>query len=281
MTPNENTSLSAQMVVRRGLEEIPLDSGDCLIGRDPDCAMRLDDPMISRKHAKISVESGTATITDLSSANGVYVNGRRVLGATALRPGDHILIGKEEMHIASFGAASAALPDQLHQLTRDTLRLEPPPTVTSPQTPDVTSRVDTFGLIAKVVDRVLAEGRGSDAERMLAPQLDVLLREVVRRGSLPPETSTRAAEYAVKLAAATGQGKWVDYVIQMHTASLRPLPAGLVGLVLSAAKTCADFDRTAMRSYISRLLSSAERLTPSERSDLETLGGLAGAASPR
>jgi pSer/pThr/pTyr-binding forkhead associated (FHA) protein len=272
-----------QLVVRRGQQEIDLGLGDCFIGRDPECAVCLDDPMVSRKHARITVENGTATITDMASANGVFVNGQRVLSATTLRPGDLILIGKEEIEIAAIGEPPVPSSRKgLHALTRDTLRMNPlAGQADAPQNADATTRVDTFALISKVVDRVLAEGRGQDAERMLSPQRDVLLRDAVRRGSLPAEATSRATEYAVKLARATRDGRWVDYVIQLHGAVLRPLPAGITAELMNAAKGCGDFNRAAVRAYISRLLSSAERLSTEERLDLQTLGGIAGAPSTR
>lgn len=274
MSPNGTSTRSAGIVLRRGVQEMRLGEGDCFIGREPDCEICLDNPLISRKHAKITVEKGAATIVDLASANGVYVNGLRVRDRTPLTEGDHVLIGEEEILVTYVGelANPAGTPT-----LRDTLRLAPDISVPHIlQGLDATGRVDTFALISRVVDRVLAEGRAADAERMLSPQLDILLREVTRRGSLPEATANRATEYAIKLAAATRRAKWIDYVIHLHTAMLRPLPSGAAASLVSAAQNCGEFDRAAVRSYVVRLLSSAERLSPAERTDLEALGALAG-----
>lgn len=64
-----------------------------VIGRGRDCELRLDDPMASRRHARIRAgETGTA-IEDLGSRNGLYVNGRPRRGITALHPGDVVQLG--------------------------------------------------------------------------------------------------------------------------------------------------------------------------------------------
>jgi pSer/pThr/pTyr-binding forkhead associated (FHA) protein len=67
--------------------------GGVLIGRAEACDITLDDPRVSRRHARVlSAAVGTA-IEDLDSANGVYVNGERRAGITPLHPGDVIQIG--------------------------------------------------------------------------------------------------------------------------------------------------------------------------------------------
>lgn len=69
-------------------------SGATLIGRQADAVdLVLEHPQVSRRHAEITTLRGGASIRDLRSTNGTYVNGTRLAGATALRPGDRIDIG--------------------------------------------------------------------------------------------------------------------------------------------------------------------------------------------
>jgi pSer/pThr/pTyr-binding forkhead associated (FHA) protein len=49
--------------------------------------------MVSRHHARITVNDGSATIEDLESKNGSFIGGVRVNAPTPLRPGDTIRIG--------------------------------------------------------------------------------------------------------------------------------------------------------------------------------------------
>ncbi len=48
------------------------------IGRDHDCALRLNDAHVSRKHVAVSFDNGEWRIRDLKSANGMFVKNRRV-----------------------------------------------------------------------------------------------------------------------------------------------------------------------------------------------------------
>lgn len=64
-----------------------------LIGRHPDCDVRIDRPEISRRHCCIALVYDRTLIRDLGSRNGVRVNGRPVEEAR-LRPGDEIAIAQ-------------------------------------------------------------------------------------------------------------------------------------------------------------------------------------------
>ncbi|MGE5361224.1 MAG: FHA domain-containing protein [Bacteroidales bacterium] len=79
-----------------GTRTVPLVEGDNLIGRDPLAAIHLDWPSVSRRHARIRIAHGQATIEDLKSRNGTYVGGRRVTTA-ALADGDEIKVASVEM----------------------------------------------------------------------------------------------------------------------------------------------------------------------------------------
>ena len=54
-----------------------------LVGRAPECEIRSNDPLVSRKHARLYVDpAGTLFIEDLGSANGVFVGPNRIKIAT-------------------------------------------------------------------------------------------------------------------------------------------------------------------------------------------------------
>lgn len=70
-----------------------LTSGDLTIGRDGENEIVLAENTVSRRHARVLRDGqGQWTLTDLGSANGVYVNGMRVQRAI-LSMGDEIKIG--------------------------------------------------------------------------------------------------------------------------------------------------------------------------------------------
>ncbi|HOB74062.1 MAG TPA: FHA domain-containing protein [Phycisphaerae bacterium] len=70
----------------------PISPGKTVIGRKEDCGLRIPLGEISRKHALLMVDEKTAILRDLGSANGTYVNNKRIT-EQELEPGDHIVIG--------------------------------------------------------------------------------------------------------------------------------------------------------------------------------------------
>lgn len=76
--------------------------GELLIGRLPECDLQLDDPSVSRRHARLTEGAGGWTIEDLDSTNGVRVNGTTVR-QTSLSEGDTIELGTIRLTFASDG----------------------------------------------------------------------------------------------------------------------------------------------------------------------------------
>jgi DNA-binding SARP family transcriptional activator len=74
----------------------PLSGAATRIGRLADNDVVLDDADVSRHHAVISDTGVGFVITDLRSANGVHVGGRRIRGSAALVDGDRIHVGTHE-----------------------------------------------------------------------------------------------------------------------------------------------------------------------------------------
>jgi phosphoserine phosphatase RsbU/P len=81
--------------------DFPLSDGDLIIGRTIDAGLRLQGTEVSRRHCKLSVNSGHFRIEDLGSSNGTYVNGSRLRSATDLQPGDEIRVGPHQMRFES------------------------------------------------------------------------------------------------------------------------------------------------------------------------------------
>jgi DNA-binding winged helix-turn-helix (wHTH) protein len=72
-----------------------LSPGDNVIGRNPECAIWVDAAGVSRRHARLrlNADSGDASIEDLASTNGTFVNETRVESEAALRDGDLVHLG--------------------------------------------------------------------------------------------------------------------------------------------------------------------------------------------
>ncbi len=73
-------------------KDFPLGDGVTIIGRQDECDLRIPLGEISRKHAQLIIHGNSVTLRDMGSANGTYVNNRRI-AEQDLTPGDHIVIG--------------------------------------------------------------------------------------------------------------------------------------------------------------------------------------------
>jgi DNA-binding winged helix-turn-helix (wHTH) protein len=105
--PENEVALRARPRFRLVLEtrEVQLLEGENVIGRDPDGALWIDHPSVSRRHARIVVSGGGATLEDLGSKNGTFLGGNRIEKRVPLSDGHEIRIGPETM---VFRAASPA-----------------------------------------------------------------------------------------------------------------------------------------------------------------------------
>lgn len=81
-------SSASWRLVRQG-EPAPFEvTGDTIVGRSRQADLCLAEGYVSRRHARLWIESGGLMVEDLGSANGTYVNGERVQGPQRLSPGD-------------------------------------------------------------------------------------------------------------------------------------------------------------------------------------------------
>ena len=79
----------------------PLSEGDNVIGRDPGCSVWLDAPGVSRRHARIRIDSSNRRVSldDLGSTNGTLVRRSRIQEEVALNDGDPMTIGTVDLTI--------------------------------------------------------------------------------------------------------------------------------------------------------------------------------------
>ena len=82
-----------------GEETYPLGAAELVIGRHPAADIRFRDAEISRFHALLTLSNGCWQIEDISSGNGVTVNGRRIDAPCRIRSNDQIRIGKRTLRV--------------------------------------------------------------------------------------------------------------------------------------------------------------------------------------
>lgn len=263
--------------------------GEVLIGRSSNCHLVLDDGLVSRRHAQIVVREDRAVVEDFGSANGVFVNGRRVAGSQQLNPGDQLLVGKQQFTVCSAPRRAAAprVSERFNAETLHSLRAAPDLSanvqITSPiaetksdlKVPDAesTHREEALELLGGVADKVLAMGRGEEAERVLSTALNNVLVEVKQGREPAPRVVGRAATYAGKLAEATAHGKWLDYTIELYAALRRPLPIEFVDQMYAVLRRVDAVNLPALRAYLSILHAQATAYGPNERFAIQRLEG--------
>ena len=99
----------------------------CTIGSSAASDVVVDDVSVSRTHTLLEQLGGAWFVEDLGSRNGTYVNGQRVTGRRALRPGDEIRLGRARLVLRGLlsgsGTATATIdePPVLTPRERDTL----------------------------------------------------------------------------------------------------------------------------------------------------------------
>lgn len=109
--------------IRRGAEteSVPLDQDRMTIGRDAGNHIAFpEDETVSRLHAVLERFPPGWSVRDVGSANGTFVNGRRIAGDHRLHSGDDVRVGNSSLVFRVPGAGD----------TGATVRAEPPPTLT-------------------------------------------------------------------------------------------------------------------------------------------------------
>jgi pSer/pThr/pTyr-binding forkhead associated (FHA) protein len=94
------TPLRLTLDVREGAASRSFD-GLCpiAIGRASGCDLVLEDPEVSRRHARLESENGVPYVRDLESSNGTFLNGRLLDDVVEIRRGDEIDVGTTRLTV--------------------------------------------------------------------------------------------------------------------------------------------------------------------------------------
>jgi pSer/pThr/pTyr-binding forkhead associated (FHA) protein len=91
--------------------EFPLDGEAVEVGRDADVAIRVDEPLVSRRHARLERRGESWVVVDLGSTNFTKVNGERVRRERELAHGDRLTLGRARcVFLVAEGAKEAPPP---------------------------------------------------------------------------------------------------------------------------------------------------------------------------
>jgi pSer/pThr/pTyr-binding forkhead associated (FHA) protein len=130
-------------------DSVELPIGETVIGRDLSCALRFNDPAVSRRHLRFIRRQDEVFLEDLGSANGTLLNGRSVAAALRITDGDEIRVGSRLLTIRILEGedkpAESTLvlknfnaPEELRKLRATTSQVAvtvPPPLTTNQRCP--------------------------------------------------------------------------------------------------------------------------------------------------
>jgi DNA-binding winged helix-turn-helix (wHTH) protein len=113
---------------------VRLRAGELVVGRGAEADVRIDDPSVSREHARLYVTAEGAELEDRGSKNGVWVDGSRLAGRVRLREGQRLRFGNVR---ATLAVPSDEAPTQTAEArgTRSSVALPRPAAAAASATP--------------------------------------------------------------------------------------------------------------------------------------------------
>ena len=263
--------------------ELDLPNGELSIGRGTDCFLRINDELVSRRHARLLVTPNSVFLDDLGSRNGSRVNGSPLTGSIELKIGDEVEIGTQIFQLVQGASKSPRMPTattpNLHpcrsckRLMR--ARVSICPLCGANQRSDdhddgPTRSMTSFELLLGVGDKMLALGRTDEAEKMLRPRLrELLLR--AGKGDLPGFAEvTEALRRGVRLATATQHAEWYVWIFDFARLASHPIEEPLLDELHAQMLAHKPPAETALKAYLDAQ-TAGDEATLAHRGRIEAL----------
>lgn len=256
------------------LQEVDLPQGETLLGRSVTCHITIEDPLVSRRHARIVVAEDRVTIEDLGSRNGLFVGGQLARGVTDVTTGARIRIGTQELVLCR--ASEEAVGRGRAPITGFMIHCGGcgfpyagehaacPHCGSSARNEDTTlsgssKQAWSLDLVVDTIRRAEDLQRWPDVERVLR-QARRVLDEIIASGEpVDRERLEELAHAAVALSMERGQAEWGRWILSVY-AALGWVPPGEIGRSLGSLP---PDQRVTLVPTIERIVESAVRhVTP-------------------
>ena len=237
------------------LQEFDLPRGITIIGRSLDCHLTIEDPLVSRQHARIVIDDAGAYVEDMGSRNGVRVDGVTIHGPAPLADGVRLRIGTQDFLFCSVDAGGKA-----HSKTTGVLRLcancRMPYPREAPSCPncEATEQTDedtltgvgasegahakhawSAQLLVEALDRALALGRLQDAERILRRATAQVEEALASGGQVDAPSLAALAARAAATTLASDDASWALWVLDIYRRTALVPPADVVDRLAEVA----------------------------------------------
>jgi len=247
--------------------ELQLVRAETLIGRSHECAIKLSDPMVSRRHARILLEHGVLRLEDLGSCHGTFINQRLVREPTVLLAGDKIVVGSCTIDVvcrslATPGSSSgfAILPTSGVRLIEAEREAAVPD---SRDTCDSPTGVSEYLTGPRPV--IFPPGMLDTASATLASHVQHLLNAIGREQPVPDAVIDTAGWYCVKMGQVTHQSRWLDAAVQLHLAGRRIMRDETLAEALRLTRSGVQCDLALVRNYIRAVVDDNPTFADEER----------------
>jgi pSer/pThr/pTyr-binding forkhead associated (FHA) protein len=226
------------------VSELELREGSLLAGRLPECDVMIDDGLVSRMHARISVRDESVVVEDLHSTNGVYVNGTRITHSALLREGDRLLIGTTEISLFEARRDARVTPLRARrEEPRSSMGVLPPsPCVPAPTTLPADAR-NSFGKLELHLDELAVEAQDDGPPSARSADLKALRS---RSSGVPSTARADALEVIGALADRLASGGNLDEARRVLSAHLKRILQGATAGLTVPEDVCLAASRHAL-----------------------------------
>jgi hypothetical protein len=201
--------------LRVGEQIRKLAPGDLVIGRSSKADIRLDDDMVSRRHCILRIGDGVI-LEDLSSRNGVLVNGARVGRRSEIRHGDELTIGRHRL-VLTEGRATLPMEPPRPRSLRDSV----------PNDNQETQSGSVYEMFYATATSAVDKGDLETAQNHTS-NFFVSLRAALARGQDPGVAFGRGVELGLRVARETRDRRWIDRLCVLHASADRVMAPAVI-----------------------------------------------------
>jgi FHA domain len=254
------------------LQELELSGPEVVLGRSPDCQVTIEDPLVSRRHASISLAGTHPAIVDLGSRNGVRLNGELITDRAVLQNNDRVRLGTQDLVFLVVDADRSTRQTRATGMIRQCQHCSRPFPGESPACPHCgtevgaqtqTAEFDTltglvvepgvgwaFQLLGEVVERALNADRIAEAERAMQRAAKEIDERVRNNRGIDALSLSKLSLYAFRLALAQERFEWVRWVLDLYKAHGNMLSTDLLDWVEGSAEPFRQAIRAEVVQYL-------------------------------
>jgi uncharacterized Zn finger protein (UPF0148 family) len=224
----------ARFRLRFLLQEFDIHPGETILGRSPDCHVTIEDPLVSRQHAKVILQGDEVFLEDLGSRNGLRINNRTIKGTVRLSDGDRIRIGTQELVFCRVTSGNDMVSKRTGFLRHCARCKTPYPEelgscphcgATDAAEEETLSGSSmerqnwTLQLLVEVVQRALALQRATDAERLMRRAASAVDERIESREPLERSHLDALAVCGARLAELQSNAHWLRWMLRAYSAT--------------------------------------------------------------